>query len=81
MARRPRLAIAGVPQHVIQRGNNRLATFFTDEDYRFYLACLAKLRAGMIARFTPGERFKDEVEAALERAARPSKRGRPAVEM
>ena len=40
MARRPRLRIAGVPQHVIQRGNNRQATFFAPEDQGFYLACL-----------------------------------------
>jgi len=40
MARRSRLRIAGVPQHVIQRGNNRQATFFAERDYRFYLACL-----------------------------------------
>jgi len=29
-----------VPQHIIQRGNNRQATFFAEEDYRFYLDCL-----------------------------------------
>lgn len=40
MARRPRLALSGVPQHVIQRGNNRQATFFAEADYRFYLECL-----------------------------------------
>lgn len=40
MARRSRLRISGVPQHVIQRGNNRQATFFAEKDYRFYLACL-----------------------------------------
>jgi len=40
MARRPRLRIAGVPQHVTQRGNNRQATFFAEEDYGFYLGCL-----------------------------------------
>ena len=34
MARHPRLRIAGVPQHVIQRGNNRQAT------KGFYLTCL-----------------------------------------
>lgn len=37
MARRPRLRTAGVPQHVIQRGNNRQATFFAEEDYGLYL--------------------------------------------
>jgi len=33
----PRFPLADVPQHIIQRGNNRQVTFFTDEDYRFYL--------------------------------------------
>ncbi len=37
MARRARLIFAGVPQHIIQRGNNRQATFFAEEDYRCYL--------------------------------------------
>jgi putative transposase len=30
-----------VPQHLIQRGNNRQATFFAEEDYRCYLDWLA----------------------------------------
>ena len=42
MPRRPRLKVAGVPHHVIQRGNNRSPCFFADEDYRFYLLCLQK---------------------------------------
>ena len=33
--------IEDVPQHIIQRVNNRQATFFADEDYRFYLDCLS----------------------------------------
>ena len=37
MARLPRLTIAGIPQHIIQRGNNRQACFFTDQDYTVYL--------------------------------------------
>ena len=41
MPRKPRFSLAGVPQHIIQRGNNRQATFFADEDYRFYLDHLA----------------------------------------
>jgi len=32
--------IPGIPCHVIQRGNNRDACFFSEEDYRFYLDCL-----------------------------------------
>jgi putative transposase len=42
MPRRPRLNLANVPLHVIQRGNNRQACFFADEDYRFYLYWLRK---------------------------------------
>ena len=37
MPRRSRINFANVPQHIIQRGNNRQATFFAEEDYRFYL--------------------------------------------
>lgn len=42
MARQPRLVIAGQPMHVVQRGNNRQATFFSDEDYRVYLEAIEK---------------------------------------
>jgi REP element-mobilizing transposase RayT len=31
MARLPRLSIAGCPQHIIQRGNNRQACFFAEQ--------------------------------------------------
>ena len=37
MPRLPRLSIADVPQHVIQRGNNRQACFFDEQDYAVYL--------------------------------------------
>lgn len=37
MPRRARLSLPNVPQHIIQRGNNRQACFYADEDYRFYL--------------------------------------------
>jgi putative transposase len=37
MPRRARLAIAGIPWHIIQRGNNRSACFYSDEDYFLYL--------------------------------------------
>ena len=32
--------LPGVPCHVIQRGNHRDATFFAEQEYQFYLACL-----------------------------------------
>jgi len=41
MPRRPRLSIACISWHIIQRGNNRSACFYTEEDYRRYLDTLA----------------------------------------
>ena len=40
MPRKPRMYLPGVPSHIIQRGNNRDATFFAEQDYLFYLECL-----------------------------------------
>lgn len=40
MPRRARITVAGVPHHVVQRGHNREATFFADEDYLAYLHSL-----------------------------------------
>ena len=37
MPRLPRLNAPGIPQHVVQRGNNRQVTFFADQDYAVYL--------------------------------------------
>jgi putative transposase len=34
----PRLVVPGYPHHVTQRGNRRQRTFFTEDDYRYYLA-------------------------------------------
>lgn len=36
MPRRPRIHLPGVPIHLVQRGHNREACFFTDEDYLAY---------------------------------------------
>ena len=40
MARIARVIAAGIPHHVTQRGNRRMATFFRDEDYHAYLALM-----------------------------------------
>jgi len=40
MARLPRHMVVGLPQHVIQRGNNRLPCFAAASDYHFYKECL-----------------------------------------
>lgn len=36
MARLPRVHLAGVPEHIIQRGNNRQVCFADDEDFAAY---------------------------------------------
>ncbi len=40
MPRKPRFILPGVPQHIIQRGNNREPCFYSDEDYSRYLSDL-----------------------------------------
>ena len=40
MPRQPRYPMTGIPQHIIQRGNNRQATFFNELDYGNYRDCL-----------------------------------------
>ncbi len=37
MPRKSRFNLIGIPQHVIQRGNNREPCFYAEEDYRRYL--------------------------------------------
>jgi len=45
MPRRARLSFPNVPLHIIQRGNNRQACFYADEDYRKYLEWLQEYAA------------------------------------
>ena len=40
MPRKPQMYLPGIPNHIIQRGNNRLPCYFAESDYRFYLTCL-----------------------------------------
>jgi putative transposase len=42
MPRRARIAVPGIPWHIIKRGNNRNACFFGEADYRYYLETLAE---------------------------------------
>ena len=42
MARKPRFIFPGVPQHIVQRGNNRKSCFFSTDDYLYYLQELKK---------------------------------------
>ena len=42
MARLPRICLPGVPQHIIQRGNNRQACFASEDDFSAYASWLAE---------------------------------------
>lgn len=50
MPRRARVLLPNVPLHLIQRGNNRQACFFAEEDYLFYLEWLkdCAVKAGCV---------------------------------
>lgn len=45
MARQPRLDLPGIPQHVVQRGNDRQACFTAESDYLRYLQELREASA------------------------------------
>lgn len=45
MPRRPRIKLADIPQHLVQRGVNREPCFFADEDYHCYLHWLEEAAA------------------------------------
>ena len=42
MARKTRMYLSGVPAHIVQRGNDRQACFYCDDDYEFYLKLLGE---------------------------------------
>jgi putative transposase len=42
MPRKPRMYLPGVPAHIVQRGNNRDACFFSDDDFLYYLEVLGQ---------------------------------------
>ena len=45
MLRRPRIHLPGQPLHIVQRGHNREACFFAEEDYHAYLHWLGEALA------------------------------------
>lgn len=44
MARMPRLVVPGYPHHVTQRGTRQMKTFFSEDDYQYYLDLIAKYK-------------------------------------
>jgi putative transposase len=50
MPRQPRYNLPGLPQHVIQRGNNRQAVFFDDGDYQRYLSDLNEIATDTVCQ-------------------------------
>ena len=80
MPRRARLRLAGLPLHIIQRGNNRIACFFTDEDYALYLH-VEEIWSTVNGGYALGnERFKAQIAEMLERRVEPGAPGRPRKE-
>ncbi len=51
----PRIArplIAGIPYHIIHRGNNKQIIFFDDEDYSYFLELLGEGKESVWPRYT-----------------------------
>lgn len=44
MPRIARDAIAGIPYHIIHRGNNKQKIFFCDDDYRYFISLIAQAK-------------------------------------
>jgi putative transposase len=42
MARIARIVVPGYPHHIMQRGNHREETFFSDQHYQYYLNLMAE---------------------------------------
>lgn len=42
MARLARVVVPGMPHHITQRGNRKMQTFFSKDDYRIYLSLMAE---------------------------------------
>jgi REP-associated tyrosine transposase len=42
LPRKARMFLLGVPRHITRRGNNLDASFYTDDDYIFYLEYLSE---------------------------------------
>jgi len=53
MARKPRFALPGMPQHIIQRGNNREPCFYVVADYQCYLRYLRDAADKKRMRYMP----------------------------
>ena len=41
MPRKPRVYAPGITSHIVQRGNNRSACFFYEDDFKIYINALA----------------------------------------
>ena len=53
MPRKARMYLPDVPAYIVQRGNNRNACFFAEQDYAYYLEVLAQGLRRLGAIFMP----------------------------
>jgi putative transposase len=88
MPRHPRLFVAGVPVHIVQRGHDRQPVFVESEDFCFYLTNLVEAKTELSIRLlayclmtnhvhlvvVPGERARDVSNLMRIVAARQTRR-------
>ena len=88
MPRRARLSVAGVPWHIIQRGNNRAVCFHAEgerrENYRALFKAhldpevITKIRTATNGNVVLGnKRFEEQIAKMLKRRVTLGKAGRP----
>jgi putative transposase len=53
MPRKTRMYLPNIPVHVVQRGNNRDACFFCEDEYRYFLDRLREGQGRLAWHCTP----------------------------
>jgi hypothetical protein len=69
MPRKTRMYLPDVPVHVVQRGNNRDACFFCEDEYRYFLDRLSR-RSRLIQRGVARLRADDRSRTSADDTAR-----------
>ena len=82
MARLPRLNLPDIPQHVMQRGNNRSVCFFSDNDYKSLFDnhipdyTIKEINQALNKAWAlVDDRFLEQIEKQTGRRVKPNKRG------
>ncbi len=79
MSRLAGIVVSGYSHHIMQRGNSRQETFFSNEDYEAYISLMAETirKHEYTGRPLGSEKFVLRLEKKLNRMLLPKKAGQP----